>query len=233
MKEIDIILVEDHTVFREVLAEALSRDQEFKIVAHYGDAEEALQALPGIRFDVAIIDTFLPGMDGKDLTRKIIEDFPHSKVIILSADNREKSVFEAFAAGAMGYLPKTVSLSHLGCAIKSGSRGDAVIDNELTKNLFRQCAQPTASKTEEEMILSPQEKEILALAKDGHSNKEIAGRMALSVSTIKFRFREICHKLKVKDRVQSIVKGIRLGLIKADDSDASGPLCIKDPLGDE
>jgi DNA-binding NarL/FixJ family response regulator len=212
MKPIKLIIVEDHSVLRETLKIALNMEHDFEIVGDWPSAEAALESMDAAPFDVALLDRMLPGLDGVGLTKKLKEMRPDSKIIMLSMVTEEKKILEAFEAGVSGYVPKQSPISELIDTIKKVASGQMVISQGLTESLimfFTKTKDDPRSKTP----LSDEQLEMLNLAADGLTNKEIATKLDLPLPIVKKRFREMFQILDANHRTHAIVKAAKLGLI--------------------
>jgi DNA-binding NarL/FixJ family response regulator len=215
MEKIKLILIEDQTILRETLAEILQKEDDIEIAGVWESAEDIIDILDDINADVAIVDNFLPGMDGITLTKKIRKKRQDLKIILMSIMTREESIFEAFEAGISGYLSKDVSINELVQSIRSVAYGETVISRQISGSFIKYCSDLKKGKKQQN-ILSDEQKQIIQLAKDGYINKEISERLEMSLSMVKFNFREICRKLGARDRTQAVIKAIEMNLIMMD-----------------
>ncbi len=215
MAPIRIIIVEDHSVLRESLCLSLAMEKSFEVAGNWNNAEEALKQLGTISVDIVLTDNKLPGMDGIVFTKKVKERYPDIKVVILSMITDEETILEALEAGAMGYLPKEVSISDLIQTIKNVHAGALSLPPELNESLLRYVAK-FRKKHDRDSILTPEQIKLLNLAADGYTNKEIADRMDLPLTTIKLRFQEIFKALDARHRTHAILKAMKLGILVID-----------------
>lgn len=176
-------------------------------------AEECIERLKKESFDIAVMDMKLTGMTGIEATRKMLEMDPSIKVIILSAFSGEEEVFGAISAGALGYLPKEVTVEALVDAIRSLHRGHAVLDPSITHKVLEQFSD-MKKKIDENPELSDIETQILTLASSGYSNKDIAIEMNIKEGAVKSNFREIMRKLDARDRTHAVAKALKSGWIE-------------------
>jgi len=215
MAPIRIIIVEDHAVLRESLCLSLGMEKSFEIVGNWNSAEDALKQLGNLPVDIVLTDNKLPGIDGIIFTRKVKERHPDMKVVILSMITDEETILEALEAGAMGYLPKEVSISDLIQTIKNVYAGALSLPPELNESLLRYVAK-FRKKNDRDSILTSEQIKLLNLAADGFTNKEIADRMDLPLTTIKLRFQEIFKALDARHRTHAILKAMKLGILVID-----------------
>ncbi|MFI7127967.1 response regulator [Nonomuraea sp. NPDC050153] len=188
-----------------------------EVAAEAADGEEAVAAVRRTRPDVVLMDIRMPQMDGLEATRRILaggaED---TRVLILTTYDLDHYVYAALAAGASGFLLKDVSPEHLVAAVRLVRSGDALLAPTITRRLVerfarRDNAQPTLHRDLSQ--LTPRELDVLRLLATGLSNAELAGRLTLSVATVKTHVASILSKLGLRDRVQAVVVAYETGLI--------------------
>jgi len=210
-----LIVIEDHTILRETLVVSLNMEDDLEVKGHWETAEEALEALQSIDFDVAIVDKMLPGMNGVEFVRRMKEQRPTARAMMLSMDKLEESVAEAFSAGADGYMAKDTSTSKLIEAIRKVAGGERVLAENLTRRVI-DFYSGTGRKPDFSVVLNEEELLMLRKASEGDTNKEIGWSLGLKLSAIKARFHEIYRKLSVRDRASAVMKAIKLGLLRLD-----------------
>jgi DNA-binding NarL/FixJ family response regulator len=194
-QSISVALVDDHLMFREAMRHLL-REQGFDLVAEAGDAHTSFPLIDAARPDVVLLDLRLPGMDGVSAARELSQRTPSSKVMILSAWSRQHDVDEAWAAGAHGYVSKTQDADGLRAAIHAVVAGERYLSPGL---------QPSPKEHEGPIhILSPREREVFVLIRQGLSDKEIAARLRRSIHTIRVQVRSITRKRGTKRRGESV-----------------------------
>lgn len=214
------MLVEDHELLRDGLRAVLEREGNFEVVGECCDGQEALDQLSTIAPDVVVMDIGLPRIDGIEATRQIKMKAEAIKVIMLTSHDNEQEIFAALAAGANGYCLKDLSGDKLKRAILSVSEGAAWIDPRIASKVLSTFAAPqAASRGNDEggdtliTPLSQREIEVLRLMGEGMSNKEIADRLVIGVSTVRTHVEHILQKLAVSGRTEAAVKAMRKGLI--------------------
>ncbi|HWQ04497.1 MAG TPA: response regulator transcription factor [Longilinea sp.] len=217
MKPINILIVDDQSLFREGLRTLLSVQADFEVVAEAGNGEEALRYVAQYRPNVVLMDLRMPVMDGVTATRRLHELYPECKVIVLTTFDDDEDIFEGMRAGAVGYLLKDVSSEKLFEAIHATSRGEYFLLPSITAKVmaeFSRLSRPTP-KLDMELIdpLSNREVEILRLVSTGLSNKEIADKLVIAEGTVKNHLTNILAKLTAKDRMQAVIKARDLGII--------------------
>lgn len=209
---IRVLLVDDHTLFRQGIASVLRAEPGFEVAGEAGDGAEALAKAPAVRPDVILMDVRMPKMSGLEATRRILATLPNVKILMLTMSEDEDAVFEAVKGGAQGYLLKTIEPADLFDALRGVVRGEAPMSSGLAAKLLREFArraqqppEPAPSRTK----LGPREQEILALVADGKTNKDIATALALAENTVKSHVKNILEKLHLENRVQAAVFAVR------------------------
>jgi DNA-binding NarL/FixJ family response regulator len=215
MKPIRILLADDHNVLREGLRSLLERQPAFEVVAEAADGREAIRLAEQHQPDVAIIDIAMPGLNGIEATRCIVDSCHSTAVIILSMHYDESYVIRALRAGARSYLLKDSLKADLISAIRGVAGGQSYFSPEISRLLqedyFRQMSDTESENSIE--LLSPREREILQLAAEGRSNKEIANRLNLSLYTVDTHRSHILRKLNLHSVAELILYAVRKGII--------------------
>lgn len=203
-KSLRIVLVDDHEVVRLGLKSLLSRNAQFQVVAEAGNASEALDRVTRYKPDVVVMDIRLPGKNGIEATREIVQRFPNTKVIMLTSYAEDELLFDAIAAGASGYVLKQIGSSELVNALEKIGRGESLVDPALMQKVFARVRE-ASRKAEDEAFatLSDQELKILALVAKGKTNKEIADAVFLSEKTVRNYVSSILSKLNLSTRAEA------------------------------
>lgn len=207
-----ILMVDDHLIVREGLRWLLGQDPGFEIAGEAATADEAMEAIADVRPDVVLLDLHLPDRSGLEVLREIGNRFPDLPVVILTMSDQPEYVEEAVRAGAAGYLVKNAPQTELARALTAAAAGDAYIQAEVTRPLLARFAKQ-APRTEPVHALAPRELEIVALLAEGFADKQIAGRLGLSESTVKGYLRSAYEKLGASDRAQAVAIALRGHLI--------------------
>jgi NarL family two-component system response regulator LiaR len=203
-------VADDHAIVRSGLAAFLSVHDDMELVGEAGDGEEAVRVCGEAAPDVVLMDLVMPVVDGAQATASIRKVYPHVQVIALSGYHDEVRVQAALAAGAIGYLLKNVSTPELAEAIRAAHRGRPTLAPEATEALVRAATNPRRSDEE----LTPREHQILSMLAVGLSNHEIARRMGLSRSTVKFHVSNILSKLHVSSRTGAVAVSLQTHLAR-------------------
>lgn len=208
-KPIRVLLVDDHAVVRSGLAGFLLAFDDLKLVGEAASGEEAVSLCRQVQPDVVLMDLMMPGMDGAEATRAIRERCPDIKVIVLTSFQEEELVQRALQAGAISYLLKNVSVDELADAIRAAVAGQPTLAPEATQALIHATTKPP----DPEIGLTSREREVLALMVQGLSNPDIAGRLVLSRSTVKFHVSSILLKLGVSGRTEAVAFALQHHLV--------------------
>ncbi len=203
-KSLRIVLVDDHEVVRLGLKSLLSRNAQFQVVAEASNASEALDRVTRYKPDVVVMDIRLPGKNGIEATREIVQRFPNTKVIMLTSYAEDELLFDAIAAGASGYVLKQIGSNELVNALEKIGRGESLVDPALMQKVFARVRE-ASRKAEDEAFatLSDQELKILALVAKGKTNKEIADAVFLSEKTVRNYVSSILSKLNLSTRAEA------------------------------
>ena len=213
---IRILIVDDQALFREGLRTLLSVQPEYEVVAEAGNGEEAIQLVVEYEPDIVLMDLRMPVMDGVVATRKLHDDFPAIKVIVLTTFDDDENVFEGLRAGAVGYLLKDVSSHKLFEAINAAAKGEYFLLPSITAKIVSELKRVSLPISIPQEIIDPlsgRELEILRLVSEGLSNKEIAEKLVIAEGTVKNHLSSILAKLSARDRMQAVLIARKIGLI--------------------
>ena len=218
MKKLQIMLVDDQSLFREALRTLLALQEDFEICAEAGNGERACALAKVHRPDVILMDLRMPVMGGVEATRHILAAMPATRVIVLTTFEEDEEIFEALRAGALGYLLKACSADKLCESVRAAAKGSSVLEpsvaarimaelNRLSAKETKRPAQPLANP------LSDRELSVLKLLTEGCSNKEIGSRLNIAEGTVKNHMTNVLGKLGVLDRTQAALRARELGMI--------------------
>ena len=214
---IRILLVDDQRLMRDGLRTLLELEGDLKVVAEAEDGQSGLDAYEQFEPNVVLMDIRMPGMDGVEATRRLIERWPEARVVILTTFDDDEYIFEGLRAGALGYLLKDVSGGELAESIRKVAAGGALIEPSVARKVLAEFARlEPASRSVSDGLPEPllkREVEILKLLAQGLSNKQIAARLHLAEGTVKNYVSGILAKLGVADRTQAALRGRELGLL--------------------
>jgi DNA-binding NarL/FixJ family response regulator len=213
MTPIRIMLAEDHGLVRAGIHALLDRMEGVEVVAEVKDGQEAVKVVESLRPDVVLMDVAMPGLNGLEAADRITKQWPQVRVIILSMHENEEYLRQALKAGALGYLLKGADLSELEHAIRAASRGETY----LTPSVARYTAETYRDGTGRELTplerLSPRQREILQLIAEGHSTKEMAYRLNLSVKTIETHRTQLMDRLDIHDIAGLVRFALKAGIL--------------------
>ena len=198
-KPILVMIVDDHQMVRRGLGLLIKSYDDLTLIGEAANGEEAIQLCEKMQPDVILMDIIMPIMDGIEATRIIRDKYPHIRIIALTSSSETDSVMAAVKAGATSYLLKNVSDDVLADAIRATRDGKHVLSPEATQALINAAIQPASPHYD----LSERETEVLSLMVEGLNNLEIAERLFLSRSTIKYHINGIFIKLGVTNRFRS------------------------------
>jgi DNA-binding NarL/FixJ family response regulator len=213
MGDIKIIIADDHAVVRKGTRQILEQEPDFKVVGEAANGEEALKLIASIDPDVAIIDISMPIIDGIAVTKRIKETRPEIAILILSNYDNDEYVFALLEAGAAGYLLKDASGQDIINAIRSISRGEAVLHPIIARKVMNRFLPTSQVKKEPGKVLGDRELEVLLLASKSLSNREIAEKLGLSLHTVESHMRHIFSKLQVGSRTEAVLFAIKQGWV--------------------
>ncbi len=208
-ERIRILVVDDHKVVRKGLKAFLMAYEDLELIGEAGSGEEAEIQCAEKHPDVVLMDLVMPGEGGVAATRAICQAYPETRVIVLTSFEEEDFVEEALKAGATSYLLKNVDTDELAMAIRAAHHGKAVLAPEATQALIhatRKAPEPVYSLTD-------REREILALLVDGLTNPEIAQRLAVKNSTVKFHLGNLYSKLGISTRTEAVALALKHHLV--------------------
>ena len=205
MSQIRILLADDHDLFREGLAGIISTQADMQVIGEAQDGLEAVVKARELKPDLILMDIQMPGCDGLEATQKIKRELPETVIVILTVRDEEEKLFEAIKNGAQGYLLKNIRSRDLLEGLRGAMRGEAVISPVLAGRMleeFRRLSQYEPQEADDADIdmLTLREKEVLSLVAQGHSDKEIAAMLSISLHTVKSHLRNILAKLQVNSR---------------------------------
>jgi DNA-binding NarL/FixJ family response regulator len=203
--KLTVLLVDDHVLVRHGFRRILEDDAEIEVVGEASNGEEAVKLANAQNPAVIVMDCAMPGMNGLEATRKILETRPDAAILMLSMHSEDTLVRQALEAGARGYILKNAMDLDLANAIKRVAKGEKVLDPQV--------ARPASLKGEREGGLTPRELEVLQRIVAGKSNKEIAAEMNLSANTVSVHRANIMDALGIHKTAELVVYAIRNGLV--------------------
>ncbi|HEY4689841.1 MAG TPA: response regulator transcription factor [Anaerolineae bacterium] len=228
--KVSVLIVDDHPLFRQGLREVLNAEPDLVVIGEASDGEEALRLARELMPRVVLIDVNIPTMNGLQVARRLRQEVPGARAVILTGYDDDEQVFHAVRAGAYGYFPKDVQPQKLIEAVREVNGGryminDLIMDDaQLAPWLYKQTERfgiVEGEPGDEAFVpLSPREMEILQYITRGLSNKEIAHQLGISHQTVKNHMTSILRKLNVEDRTQAAVYALRRGWVRLQDTRA-------------
>lgn len=204
-----ILVIDDHRYIHDAVELALSVASDLLIVGHGSDGHEAIALAEALQPDIILMDVVMSNMDGLEATRQIHQHYPKIMILALSSYNDDESVRQMLREGASGYIPKDTIASSLVSTLRSAMSGNVVLPS-TTLDLFirtpETIPQPSFDLTEREL-------EVLKLIAEGMTNPQIAGKLYISQSTVKFHLANILRKMEVDTRAEAIVIAAKSGLV--------------------
>jgi two-component system, NarL family, response regulator NreC len=211
---ITILLAEDHRIVREGLRALLHTEPDFKVIGETGDGLDTVRLAEELQPDVVVTDLIMPGLTGLQVTRRLRQRLPKTKVVLLSIHNKEPYVIEALQNGASAYVLKDASGADLVHAVREALAGRRFLSPPLSEAVqaFLKRVKTTGNPDPYER-LSSREREVLQLAAEGNTNAAIAARLYISQRTVETHRSNVMHKLKLQSQSDLIRYAIRRGLL--------------------
>lgn len=209
---VNVLVVDDQTLFRSGLAQLLERDPRLHVVGEAADGEEAVTLSKDLNPDVVLMDLKMPKLDGIEATRRLIQANPRARVLILSTFETDGYVLQAMRAGAQGYVLKDAQPEAIASSILAVVAGERVLAGAVAERVVGMI---TGSATPKDFYngLSAREIEVLRLLAGGLANKQIAYQLGISDKTVRNHVSNIYEKLRIYDRAQAVLYAVRKGLV--------------------
>jgi DNA-binding NarL/FixJ family response regulator len=212
-RPVRVLVADDHAVFREGLRAVLGPEADIEVVGEAATGKEAVERAAELGPDVILMDIQMPGINGIDATRRILDANLHIGVVVLTMFEDDDSVFSAMRAGARGYVLKGADPSEILKVVRAVAGGEAHFGPEIARRLVDFFSTPKPAVPEEALPeLTARERDILGLIAQGHTNAVIAARLFVSPHTVRNHITHIFAKLQVADRAEAIVRAREAGL---------------------
>jgi DNA-binding NarL/FixJ family response regulator len=217
MKKIRVMLADDHKLFRAGIRSLLQSLSDVEIVAEAADGRETLRLIAAHHPDVVLLDIMMPNLNGLDATVRIGRAFPGTRVVILSMNADGESVLMSLRAGAVGYVVKTADPAELEIAVRAAARGERFLSSAVSEHVVAGCLRRVDREQTPLERLTLRQREVLQLIAEGHTTKEIALKLTISVKTAEAYRSELMNTLDVHDIASLTRYAIRTGLASLQD----------------
>lgn len=216
MAKIRVLICDDHTILREGIRLLLNAQPDIEVIGEASDGHDAVAQARALKPDVILMDIAMPLLNGLEATRQIRRDDPNARVLVLTMYESDEYVAQMLEAGATGYVLKKVAGSELVYAIRAVHQGEAFLYPSITKRLVEDYLRRVELGQERTSldVLTDREREILQLIAEGHTNKEIADLLSLSIRTVQNHRAHLMQKLGIHDRGDLIKYAIQKGIIE-------------------
>jgi two-component system, NarL family, response regulator LiaR len=212
---IRVFIADDHELVRFALRSLLEAEADLELVGEAENGELAVERVLDTKPDVLLLDMRMPGPGGPEVCRRVRQDSPDTRVLVLTSYDEDEELFGVLAAGASGYLLKDARPDNVAQAVRSVADGQAVFDEVIAQRII--AGQTGAEIGAEAMALresiSDREMEVLRLMAKGFSNKEIGRALWIGETTVKTHVSHILRKLDGSDRTQAVLTAVRLGIV--------------------
>jgi DNA-binding NarL/FixJ family response regulator len=217
MKTIRVLLADDHTLVRAGLRKLLESIPDLDVVGEADDGLALLALVEQMRPDLVLMDIAMPGLNGLEATARVVKSWPDTKVVILSMHQSEEYVRQALRNGAAAYLLKDAAPAELHIAIQAVRRNETYLSPAVSKGVLSDYVQRLRGEETPSAQLTPRQREVLQLIAEGHSTKEIARRLDLSVKTVDTHRSQLMRQLDIHEVAGLVRHAMRIGLISAGD----------------
>ena len=203
-----VLICDDHPVVRTGLRGMLDGQADFEVVGEAENGEEAVESAGRLRPDVVLMDLRMPKLDGVSATARIGERWPDAHVLVLTTSDSGADILRAVEAGATGYVLKDAPREELFRAVRAAAEGKPLLAPDVAAHLMDRVRWPS------EEVLSGREIEVLELVSRGKSNKEIAGALWISETTVKSHLLHVYNKLGATDRASAVAAALKRGILR-------------------
>ncbi|NJP52057.1 response regulator transcription factor [Streptomyces sp. SBST2-5] len=212
---IRILLADDHALVRRGVRLILDREPDLEVVAEAGDGAEAIALARDHEVDLAVLDIAMPRLTGLQAARELVALKPGLRILMLTMHDNEQYLFQALKVGAVGYVLKSVADRDLVAACRAAMRDEPFLYPGAVTALIRTYLDRVRHGEEApEQLLTPREEEVLKLVAEGHSSREIAELLFISVKTVQRHRENLLNKLGLRDRLELTRYAIRAGLVE-------------------
>ncbi len=217
MKPIRIVIADDHNLVRAGLVALLNTIDGVTVVAQAGDGREALETIERVRPDIALLDIAMPRLNGMEVAARVAKDIPGVRVLMLSTYVNEEYVLRALRAGAAGYLIKGADTPELEIALRALMRGESYLSPAVSKHLISDYAKRIGGEAGKLELLTARQREILQLIAEGHSTRDIALQLKISVKTVETHRAVVMERLDIHDVPGLVRFAVRAGVVPTEE----------------
>jgi DNA-binding NarL/FixJ family response regulator len=210
---IRVLLADDHVLVRAGIRGLLERLSGVQVVGEAGDGQEALSLSQALEPEIVLMDVGMPGLNGLEVAGRLAAHSAAIRVIILSMHTSEEYVLRALRAGCAGYLLKGSAVSELELAVRAVARGETYLSPSVSKQVVDDYVSRTGGAADPLSALTPRQREVLQLAAEGHSSKEIAQKLGLSLRTVDTHRQQLMERLDVHAIASLVRFAVRVGLV--------------------
>ncbi len=214
---IRVVLADDHALVRRGVRAWLEEAGDIEVVAEAADGERAIELVAAHRPDVLVTDIEMPGITGFELTRRVVLEFPDTKVLILSIHKQKEYATKALASGAKGYLLKDAGAGECEAAVRAVFRGESYLSPAVSAHLVAEYTRLAQAEEQSVVSLTPRQREVLQLIAEGLPTKAIAKRLSISAKTVDVHRSQLMERLDIHDVAHLVRYAIRNHLIEADE----------------
>lgn len=218
MPKIRVVIADDHAIVREGVRALLNLADDIEVVGEAADGREAVARVRAVEPDIVVMDIAMPGLGGLEATVEIRRDNPRTRILVLSQYEDREYVRRFLKAGVSGYVLKKSAGSDLTAAIRAVHRGGLVLDPDVARDAMREHeAGDGRREADPYETLTDREKQVLKLVAEGHSNKDVADQLGISVKTAMTHREHVMEKLDLHSRTELIRFALKQGVIRIDD----------------
>ncbi len=216
MKPIRILVAEDHDLVKAGFCALLRALEDVAVVGEARSGYEALDLAASCAPKVVLMDISMPGLNGLEVTRRIVEAHPHIRVLILSVHTAEEYVLQALRAGAAGYLVKDAGADELALAVRAVASGKTYLSPQVSRHVIDRYLERQQDRQTPFELLTPRQREILQMIAEGATTREIARRLKLSVKTVDTHRTQLMDRLDIHDVAGLVRYAVRAGLVDSE-----------------